>query len=111
MSTRPSAALPGRAAVRFGVGTTFVYDGETVTIVEMTATGYGNDVRVTDRGGQRCYWLSARELLASGRAHMLSSDEGPHSDDDVEIAGTVLANLTEPQRSEVAVRRKSHLWT
>jgi hypothetical protein len=62
MSTRPSAALPGRAAVRFGVGTTFVYDGETVTIVEMTATGYGNDVRVTDRGGQRCYWLSAREL-------------------------------------------------
>lgn len=102
MSTRSSAALPGRAAVRFGVGTTFVYDGETVTIVEMTPTGYGNDVRVTDRGGQRCYWLSARELLASGRAHMLSSDEGPHSDDDVEVAGTVLANLTEPQRSEVA---------
>lgn len=102
MSKQSSAPLPGRAAVRFGVGTTFVYDGETVTVVEMAPTGHGNDVRVTDRGGQRCYWLSVRELLASGRAHILSSDEGPYSDDDLEVAGTALANLTEPQRSEVA---------
>jgi transposase InsO family protein len=102
MSTRSSAAMHGRAAVRFGVGTSFDLNGETVTIVEMVPTGYGNDVRVTDRGGQRCYWLSARELLASGRVHILSSDEGPHSDDDVEVAATVLANLTESQRSAVA---------
>lgn len=102
MSAQPSSAGPGRAAVRFGVGTRFVYDGETVTIVEMTPTAHGNDVRVTDRGGKRCYWLSARELLASGRAYMLTPDPGPGSDDDVEIAGTVLANLTEAQRSAVA---------
>jgi hypothetical protein len=42
----------GTAAVPVGVGTTFAYDGETVTIIKMAATGHGNAVVVEDRGGK-----------------------------------------------------------
>jgi len=60
-----------------GCGTTFAYDGETVTIVKMATSGHGNEVVVEDRGGARRYQLSMRELLASGRASIITIGDGP----------------------------------
>ncbi len=89
------------AAVRVGVGTTFAYDGETVTIIQMATSGHGNEVLVEDRGGKRRYQLSLRELMASGRASIITADDGPRADDDIEIASVVLANLTQRQLADV----------
>jgi transposase InsO family protein len=91
----------GTAAVPVGVGTTFAYDGETVTIVEMAASGHGNVVVVEDRGGKRRYQLLLSELLSSGRASIITSSEGPRADDDIELAGVLLSNLSERQLAEV----------
>jgi len=91
----------GTAAVPVGVGTTFAYDGETVTIVEMAASGHGNAVVVEDRGGKRRYQLLLSELLSSGRASIITSSEGPRADDDIELAGVLLSNLSERQLAEV----------
>ncbi|MFV8054728.1 Mu transposase C-terminal domain-containing protein [Mycobacterium sp. 48b] len=104
MSGGSWAARHGRAAVPFGAGTILDINGETATVMQLVPTERGNDVLVTDRGGARTYWIAARELLSSGRARIISSQEGPLSDDDVEVAGTVLANLTEQQRSKVAAK-------
>ena len=87
-----------------GVGTTFAYDGETVTIVKMTATGHGNEVVVEDRGGARRYQLSLRELMASGRASIMAIGDGPRADDDIELAGVVLSNLSERQLAAATAR-------
>ena len=84
----------GSAAVPVGVGTRFVYDGEILTVVELFPTARGNEVLVADRGGRRRRWMSLRELMASGRATIMTTDEGPRSTDDLEIASVVLANLS-----------------
>jgi transposase InsO family protein len=89
------------AAVPVGVGTTFAYEGETVTIVKMATTGHGNEVLVEDRGGKRRYQLSLRELLASGSASIITVDDGPRADDDIDLAGVVLSNLSDRQLAEV----------
>jgi transposase InsO family protein len=101
--TGPDRFRP-RAAVRVGVGTTFAYDGETVTIIQMATSGHGNEVLVEDRGGKRRYQLSLRELLASGRASIITADDGPRADDDIEVAGVVLANLTQRQLAVVTAK-------
>jgi hypothetical protein len=76
-----------KGGIRVGVGTKFAYDGETLTIIEMFPAGRGNEVLVEDRGGKRRYWLALRELLASGRAILLTDEEGPRSNDPIELAG------------------------
>jgi transposase InsO family protein len=89
------------AAVPVGVGTTFAYDGETVTIIKMTTSGHGDEVLVEDRGGKQRYQLALRELLAAGRASIITAGDGPSADDDIEVAGVILANLTQRQLTEV----------
>jgi len=91
----------GSAAVPVGVGTRFVYDGEILTVVELFPTARGNEVLVADRGGRRRRWMSLRELLASGRATIMTTDEGPRSTDDLEIASVVLANLSGQKLAKV----------
>lgn len=49
------------------------------------------------RGGKRRYWLSLCELLVTGRASILTHDDGPRSDDDIDVASVVLANLNAQQ--------------
>lgn len=92
------------AGVRVGVGTQFSYDGETLTVVEMFATGQGSEVLVEDRGGKRRYRLALRELLASGRAHVITSQDCLRSDDAIELASVVLSALSAAARQDVAVR-------
>jgi transposase InsO family protein len=93
-----------KGGIRVGVGTKFAYDGETLTIIELFPAGRGNEVLVEDRGGKRRYWLTLRELLASGRAIVLTDQECSSSDDPVELAGVVLSNLDAAARAVVAER-------
>ena len=104
MSATPPARRRATASVRVGVGTRFAYDGETVTVIEMFPAGHGNEVLAEDRGGRRRYWLALRELLASERASIIADDLGPRSDDDIDVAGVVLANLTAQQLAKVTER-------
>ena len=101
MTGRHGVGQRASAAVRVGVGTTLAYKGETITIIEMAPSGHGNALLVEDRGGKRRYWLSLREVLASGHASVITADDGPRADDDIEIAGVVLANLTARQLADV----------
>ena len=52
-------------------------------------------------GGKRRRWMSLRELMASGRATIMTTDEGPRSTDDLEIASVVLANLSGQQLAKI----------
>jgi hypothetical protein len=104
MSATPPTRRRATASVRVGVGTRFAYDGETVTVIEMFPVGHGNEVLAEDRGGRRRYWLALRELLASERASIIADDLGPRSDDDIDVAGVVLANLTAQQLAKVTER-------
>lgn len=94
-TTRSGAAVPLCA------GTTFTYHGERVTVLRMEPTGYGNMILVEDRGGRRRYMLSLREVLASGEAVIITDGDGPAPDDDIDLAGVVLANLSRRQLAEV----------
>lgn len=93
-----------KGRVRVGLGTRFAYDGETLTIIEMFPADRGNEVLVEDRGGKRRYWLTLRELLASGRAIVLTDEDGPRSNDPIELASVVLSNLDAADRAVVAER-------
>lgn len=51
------------AAVRVGVGTRFLYDGDVAEVVEMLSTTAGNEVVLKDAAGQRLARVSMRDLL------------------------------------------------
>jgi transposase InsO family protein len=103
VTRRRGPARPhGRAGTPVGVGTKFAHDGEIVTIVELFPAEHGNQVLVSDRDGKRRYWMSLRELLVSSSTTILSHDDGPRSDDDIETASVVLANLNGRQLAKVS---------
>jgi hypothetical protein len=68
-------------------------------VIDMCPADHGKEFLVEDRGGKRRYRLSTRELLREGR--VLSVDDGPHSDDEIDTAGVILANLTAEQLAGV----------
>lgn len=92
------------AGVRVGVGTRFLYDGETVEVVEMVSTAAGNEVVVKDATGRRYRRFALKELLACERAQVIPAGPGPASDDDQEVAGVVLAQLTTAEREKLTAR-------
>lgn len=94
--------------VPVGVGTRFLYDGEMLTVIEMFPSGRGNEVLVEDRGGQRRYWVSLRELLASGRAKILGDVQQPSPDTDHDCASVILSELDDAARNTLA-ERASHI--
>ncbi|WP_326619669.1 helix-turn-helix domain-containing protein [Streptomyces decoyicus] len=91
------------AGVRVGVGTRFRYDGETVEVVEMTATTAGNEVVLKDSRG-RIRRLTLKELLFSDRAEVIPEQAGPLSQDVEEIASVVLGQLREDERRALLER-------
>lgn len=91
------------AAARVGVGARFRLDGETVEVVEMTATAAGNEVVLKDGRGQVCR-LTLKELLFSERARLIPDQVGPSADDVDEIASVVLGQLREGERQRVLER-------
>ncbi|MFI6688001.1 TnsA-like heteromeric transposase endonuclease subunit [Streptomyces sp. NPDC050485] len=93
----------GGAAVRVGVGTRLMYDGEAVVVEEMFGSAAGNEVLVRDRLDRR-FRLSLREVLASGRASVIAAGPGPAADDDAETASVLFAQLTDEALAEVRER-------
>ncbi|WP_407992117.1 TnsA-like heteromeric transposase endonuclease subunit [Kitasatospora sp. CMC57] len=93
----------GGAAVRVGVGTRFVYDGEVVVVEEMFGSAHGNEVLVRDRRERRLR-LSLREVLSSGRAWVVPDGLGPASDEPRETASVILAQLSDAALEEVRER-------
>ena len=86
------------SAARVGVGTRFVYEGETVEIVEMHG---GKQVTVRGLRTKAVQRLLLRELLDPENAHLVYTEAGPASDDDQETAAVKLAFLTKEEREEV----------
>jgi hypothetical protein len=91
------------AGVRVGVGTRFRYDGETVEVIEMAITSTGNEVVLKDHHG-RVMRLAVKELLLSDRAQVIPDSPGPSSDDDEDLAGVVLAQLSGGHRDALLER-------
>ncbi|WP_405914551.1 helix-turn-helix domain-containing protein [Streptomyces sp. NBC_00728] len=91
------------AGARVGVGARFRYDGETVEVVEMTATTAGNEVVLKDGQGQ-VRRLTLRELLFSDRAQLIPEQAGPFAADVEQIASVVLGQLHEDERRRVLER-------
>jgi hypothetical protein len=96
-----------RAGTRVGVGTRFRYDGETVEVIEMAITSAGNEVVLKNHHGGLMR-LAVRELLLSGRAQVIPDSPGPSGDDDEDLAGVVLAQLSGGQR-EALLERVAHI--
>lgn len=95
------------AGTRVGVGTRFLYDGESVEVVELTATQLGNEVVLKDIQG-RIQRLSLKELLFSDRARVVPDGPGPSGGDVDEIASVVLAQLDDEGRA-LTIERASHV--
>ncbi|MFE3783346.1 hypothetical protein ACFXPA_34815 [Amycolatopsis sp. NPDC059090] len=96
------------AAVRVGVGTRFLYEGDVAEVVEMLSTAAGNQVLLKDAAGRRFARVSVRELLTSDRARVIPDGPGPSADDPVDPASVVLAELIDPERQHV-LERTAHV--
>ena len=81
--------------VRIGVGTRFSYDGEVVEITEVLTTPAGNEVLLKGVHDKRIRRMALRELLNADNARVIPEGPGPTADDDQEIAGVVLAQLSD----------------
>lgn len=90
--------------VRIGVGTRFSYDGEVVEIFEVLATPAGNEAVLKTLRDQSIRRMALRELLSSSNAQLIPDGPGPGADYAVDIAGVVLAQLSDLERAEVAAR-------
>ena len=90
--------------VRIGVGTRFSYDGEVVEITEVLTTPAGNEVLLKGVHDKRIRRMALRELLNAGNARVIPEGPGPAADDDQEISGVIMAQLSDLERAEVAAR-------
>jgi hypothetical protein len=96
------------AAVRVGVGTRFLHDGELVEVVEMQATPAGNELLLKNVTGRQIVRVALRELLASERTRVIPDQPGPSADDPEELASVVLAELTKAEK-ECVLERAAHV--
>lgn len=92
------------AAVRIGVGTRLIHDGELVEIVEIHPGRTGMDVVLKGTSTQTFTRACLKELLVSESTRVISESEGPSSDDASEVVGVVLAQLDDTERQDVAER-------
>jgi len=96
------------AAVRVGVGTRFLYDGEVVEITEMHASWANLHAVLRNVRTQHVQRMAIGELLDSDHVRILPGDAGPAADDPIDTPGIVLSNLTESDRRTV-LERAAHL--
>ncbi|QJS13958.1 DDE-type integrase/transposase/recombinase [Streptomyces argyrophyllae] len=95
------------AQARVGVGTRFVYDGDVVEVIELTATSAGNEVVLQDGSGQ-IRRLTLKELLFSDRASLIPEDPGPAANDVEQIASVILGQLR-PEERRLVKDRAEHV--
>jgi len=96
------------AAVRIGLGTRLVYDGEAVEIVEIHPGPTGNEAVLKGAVKQVYTRVCLKELLLSDSTQLIPDSEGPSSDDELDLAGVVLAQLTDGERRDV-IERAAHV--
>jgi transposase InsO family protein len=89
------------AGVRIGVGTRLVHDGEPVEIAEFCTGPAGNEVVLKGTSKQFYTRVRLKQLLLSASTRLIADSQGPSSDDELELAGVVLAQLTEVERRDV----------
>ena len=81
-----------------GVGTRFRYDGETVEVVELAITANGNEAVL------KLLRLAVKELLLSDRVRVIPDAPGPSGDDDEDVAGVVLSQLSKAEQDGLRER-------
>lgn len=96
------------AAVRIGVGTRLMHDGELVEVVEVRTGPTGMDVVLKGTSTQTFIRARLNELLMSDSTRVIPDSEGPCSDDDFEPAGVVVAQLSDGEGKEM-VERAAHV--
>jgi transposase InsO family protein len=89
------------AAVRIGVGTRFIHEGEAVEIVEFHPGPAGNEVVLKGTSKQVYTRVRLKELLRSDSTRLIPDSDGPSSEDEFDLAGVVLAQLTGDERREI----------
>ena len=88
-------------AVRIGIGTRLIYDGDIAEVVELQPTTAGIELTVRlDNSRQQVLRVSLRELLRGDRARILDGDV----DDSSDAASTTLACLSEVDMETVRTR-------
>jgi hypothetical protein len=88
-------------AVRVGVGTRFLHDGEVVELTEMHAGAAGLEAVLRNVRTQHVVRMAISELLASDHVRVLPDDAGAASEDPIDTPGVVLSNLTESERRTI----------
>lgn len=90
-------------AVRIGIGTRLIYDGETADVVELQPTKSGVDLTLRiGPNGRRMLRIALRELLDGGRARIIDDDTG--TSDPSDTASVILAGLSDVELAVVRTR-------
>ncbi len=93
------------SALRLGVGTRVVYDGELLEVAELHAGGTGTDAILRPcHGPGAIVRVALRELLTSRRASLIADTPGVNADDRGDPASVVLSTMSETERDAVAER-------
>ena len=91
-----------KSAVRLGVGTRMIYDGELAEVVELQPTKSGIDLTLrVGSDGRRVVRIALRELLDGARARIIGDAV---SDDPSDLASVILAGLSEVEIEAVRTR-------
>lgn len=94
-----------KSAVRIGVGTRVVYDGELHEVAELYAgpSGTGTVLRPC-RGQGAIVRVSLRDLVIGRGARLIDETDGVHTDDPEDPADVVLSAVSADERANVAER-------
>jgi hypothetical protein len=93
------------SALRVGVGTRVVYDGELLEVAELHAGPSGTETVLRScRGQGGIVRVTLRELLTSRRASLVANTPGVSADDPGDPAEVVLSAMSESERAIVAER-------
>lgn len=93
------------SALRVGVGTRVIYDGELLEIAEMHAGHTGTEAVLRSCQGQGgIVRVALQDLLTSRRASLVADTPGVSIDDPGDPAAVVLSALSETERATLAER-------
>lgn len=92
------------AAVKIGVGSRLLHDGQVVQIVEVHPGRAGMDLVLKDPAKQTMFRASLNELLGSEGTRVIADTEPPINDDPAEPAGILLAQLNPDELGQVRNR-------
>lgn len=92
------------AAVKIGVGSRLLHDGQVVEIVEVHPGRAGMDIVLRDIARRTMIRASLNELLRSEGTRVISDVEPPPNEVAAEPAGVLLAQLSNAEREQVCDR-------